>query len=409
MTGVPARSSAAASRAASDDPPEGAVTGFVGPPMEIGKLPLWERMQHRRRVVSFELELTARCNNDCPHCFINLPAGDTAARARELVPAEIGRIADEAVDLGALWVLLTGGEPLLREDFAEIYLLLKRKGLLVSVFTNAILIRPEHASLFRAYPPRDLEVTVYGATRETYERVTRRPGSWGAFRRGLRLLAESGVPVRLKAMALRSNCREFERIAAFCRERTRDYFRFDPLLHLRYDGDAARNAEIAAERLAPEEVAALELADGERSRALAKRCRRLNAADPYAGESDRLFRCGAGNGSFSVSHDGIFRLCSSLWAPGTVYDLRAGTLREAWDELVPRVRDLRSRDPEFMRTCAVCPLINLCLWCPATAYLECGAMDARIEAFCRVAHVRAAAFGYRGPATRPADGEAGAE
>ncbi len=385
------------------------MTGSAGHVVEIRDLPLWETMKERRRVVSFELELTARCTSDCPHCFINLPAADPVARSRELTPAEIARIADEAVELGALRVLLTGGEPLLREDFAEIYLLLKRKGLLVSVFTNATQVRPEHAALFRAYPPRDLEVTVYGATRETYERVTRRPGSWDAFRRGLRLLAESGVPVRLKAMALRSNRREFAEISAFCRERTRDFYRFDPLLHLRYDGDPDRNAEIRAERLAPEEVVSLELADGERSRALEKRCGRLAAAGPYGGESDRLFRCGAGNGSFAVGYDGIFRLCSSLWAPGTTYDLRKGTVREAWDELVPRVRDRRSRDPEFMRTCAVCPLINLCLWCPATAYLESGAMDARIEGFCRVARARAAAFGYPDVAHPTVDRETGAE
>ena len=54
--------------------------------------------------------------------------------------------------MGALWCLLTGGEPLLREDFAEIYLGLKRLGLLVSVFTNACLVTPEHVELFQKVP-----------------------------------------------------------------------------------------------------------------------------------------------------------------------------------------------------------------------------------------------------------------
>jgi len=131
------------------------------------------------------LELTARCNNDCRHCYINLPAGDKAARAAELTTDEVLALGREAADLGALWVLLTGGEPLLRDDFAEVYLGLKRLGLLVSVFTNACLVTPEHVELFRRYPPRDIEVSVYGATRETYERVTRRPApttrSYAAF------------------------------------------------------------------------------------------------------------------------------------------------------------------------------------------------------------------------------------
>ena len=68
-----------------------------------------------------------------------------------------------------------------------------------------------------------------------------------------------------------------------------------------------------------------------------------------------------------MGYDGAFRLCSSLWHPDATYDLRHGTLAEAWDEVVPRVRDLRSRNPEFLEKCRRCGIINLCLWCPAHA------------------------------------------
>ena len=101
---------------------------------------LWEKIKGKRVLMSFDLEVTARCNNDCRHCYINLPAGDRAAREKELSLEEIKEIADEAVSLGTLWCLITGGEPLLREDFSDIYLYLKRKGLLISVFTNATLV-----------------------------------------------------------------------------------------------------------------------------------------------------------------------------------------------------------------------------------------------------------------------------
>ena len=137
---------------------------------------LWEKIKNRRSLVSFDLEITARCNNDCRHCYINLPANDKTAAEKELTVEEIKEIADEAVSLGALWCLITGGEPLLRPDFEEIYLSLKRKGLLISVFTNANLITKEHIQLFHRYPPRDIEVTVYGVTEATYERVTRKAG-----------------------------------------------------------------------------------------------------------------------------------------------------------------------------------------------------------------------------------------
>ncbi len=145
--------------------------------LEIQDMGLWGRLAGKRVPVSFELEITARCNNDCRHCYINLEASDRAAQKAELSASEILDIARHAVELGAVWCLVTGGEPLLRADFAEIYMGLKRLGLLVGVFTNACLVTPAHVELFRKYPPRDLEVSVYGVTQETYETVSRCPGS----------------------------------------------------------------------------------------------------------------------------------------------------------------------------------------------------------------------------------------
>ena len=124
--------------------------------------------------------------------------------------------------------------------------------------------------LFLKYPPRDIEVSVYGVTKETYEKVTCRSGSFDSFKQGLSLLLDNGVKVRLKAMALRSNVHEFVVISAFCRERTKDYYRFDPLLHMRFDGDDSLNAGIIAERLTPEEIVEVEQADRDKLGALKK-------------------------------------------------------------------------------------------------------------------------------------------
>jgi len=356
---------------------------------------LWDKFGDRRIPLSFDLEVTARCNNNCRHCYINLPPDDSAALRDELTLEEISHIADQAVSLGSLWCLITGGEPLLREDFPELYRVLKSKGLLVSLFTNACLVTDEHIKLFRSYPPRDIEVTVYGATGETYERVTRSSGSYAAFRRGLTLLLEGGVKVNLKTVVLRSNMHEMPAIARFCRERTKDPFRFDPMLHLRFDGNERRNAEIRVERLSAEEIIGIEQADPERSEAMEKRCGMLETAAPEAGPDYRLFQCHAGGESFAVSCNGLFRLCSSLWQPDCLYDLRQGTLAEAWFDFTPRIRAITSDSTEYLETCRLCPLMNLCQWCPAHAHLECGRMDERCGYFCHVTQARAEAFGKR--------------
>ena len=241
--------------------------------IEIQDFPLWDKIKDKRVPLSFDLEITARCNSDCRHCYINLPADDKMTQAGELSPAEISSLADEAVALGAMWCLITGGEPLLRDDFPEIYLDLKRKGLLVSVFTNAALIQEDHIRLFKKYPPRDIEVTVYGITRETYERVTRRRGSFKAFMRGLDLLIDAGIEVRLKAMAMRSNVKELPAIAHFCRKRTKDSSVLTHFFTCVTTLMRTVTSRFDAERLSPEEIVAVELADPERTDALRKNCR----------------------------------------------------------------------------------------------------------------------------------------
>jgi len=358
----------------------------------IQEFSLWGKLAEKRVPIAFDLEITARCNNNCRHCYINLPAGDKEAKGKELTLSEIEKIADQAVELGSLWCLISGGEPLLREDFSEIYLMLKKKGLLVSVFTNACLINEEHITLFKEFPPREIEVTVYGVTRETYEAVTRKPGSYAAFKCGFDLLKNNAIKVRLKAMALRSNIHELPAISVFCRRHTRDYFRFDPLLHLRFDLDRKRNREIISQRLTAEEIAKLEQNDTQRSDVLKKHCDQLIFTDNNDHNCQHLFHCGAGNSSFTVSSDGYFRLCASLWHPECIYDLKKGTLAEAWEHFVPQVRGRTSDNPEFLNKCRSCSLINLCLWCPAHAYLEQGTMEESVEYFCQVAHARAEAL-----------------
>ncbi len=353
---------------------------------------LWEKMRKGRAAIGFDLELTARCHLDCRHCYISLPPADREAKRTEMSLEEIKRIGAEAASLGALWCLVTGGEPLIREDFSEIYLALRGEGLLLSVYTNAALISTEHVKLFRAHPPRDVEVTVYGVTEDTYERITRTKGSFKAFQNGLGKLLDGGIRVRLKAMALRSNLHELPEISKFCRARTKDFFRFDPFLHYRLDGNADRNRDIEAERLGPAEIVAVEGADPERFRSLVKSCDELLLPDGPWPDPGRLFRCAAGENHFVVGHDGKLRLCLSLVHPDFVFSLREGGLREGWRSLQSRARGARSPSPEYLENCGRCRVLNYCQWCPAVSFLETGRLDRPVDIYCRTAKARAEAI-----------------
>lgn len=376
--------------------------------IEIQNLPLWDRLNANGIPIAFELELTARCNNNCRHCYINLPPYDKLAQAKEMSLDQIEAIADQAVELGSLWVTLTGGEPLLRPDFFDVYLMFKKKGFLINLFTNACLISDRHIQLFKKYPPRDIEVTVYGITENTYEAVSRVPGTYRAFRRGLDLLLANGMPVTLKAVSLQSNKHELTAISEFCQDKTHRPFRFDPFLHLRYDRDAIRNEEIKQERLEPEEIVSLEMGDETRFHSMQQNCESLIKLDTMDHQKcasctehfgckqysdfSKLFRCGIGVNEFNVSYDGQLRLCSSLSAPNTTVDLRSIFLKQGLSELKTRIKEMQTQSIAILETCKSCPISNLCMWCHATAYLETGDMEGEVAYFCAVAHSRAAAL-----------------
>ncbi len=356
--------------------------------VEFSETPLWAKMSRAADLYSLEMEITWRCNNNCRHCCINLPADDKETQKQELSFTQIKKIADEAVDLGALWFLITGGEPLLRPDFPEIYLYLKKKGLLVSVFTNATLINQKHIKLFKAYPPRDIEVSVYGVTARTYNTVTRNPASFASFKRGLGLLLDNQIKVRLKAMAMRSNLHEMRQIINFCRKYTCDYFKFDPFLQLHFNRNSAKNRLIKSERLNAGEIIFLEGSDKQRLSAMkiAEHC--LIDPEFKKVKCDHLFHCGSGKGNALVSYDGMVRPCFSLFHPDYRFSIKEYTLKHIYKKLFPIVLDRRSSRREFISSCQKCELRNLCQWCPGQAYLESGELDLPVEYLCKIAHVR---------------------
>src|SRR5439155_23363128 len=117
---------------------------------------------------------------------------------RKLTRDDHFRILDELANTGCLWMLYTGGEIFARRDFLEIYGYAKRKGFLITLFTNGTLITARVADILAVARPFSIEITLYGRTRETYEQLTGIPGSFDKCMRGIDLLLERGLPLKLK-------------------------------------------------------------------------------------------------------------------------------------------------------------------------------------------------------------------
>jgi radical SAM protein with 4Fe4S-binding SPASM domain len=338
-----------------------------------------------------DMELTERCNNDCIHCCINLPKDDPA-KSREMTTAAVKAVLREAAALGCLSVSFTGGEPLLRSDFPELYLFARRLGLKVLLFTNARLITPEIADLLARVPPREfVEVTVYGMNRESYEAVSRSKGSYDQFRRGLDLLLERKIPLVVKGALLPPNKSEMDQfeqwaitLPALAHPPTYSMF-FD--LRCRRDS-AARNRLIERLRLSPEEGVSILTRDRDRyQKEMVQFCTKFMRPP-----GELLFSCGAGHGA-CVDAYGVLQPCMMLRHPDAVYDLGNGSLKDALTNFFPKLREMKAANPDYLARCARCFLKGLCEQCPAKSWMEHGTFDTPVEYLCRVAHAQALYLG----------------
>lgn len=345
----------------------------------------------RRVPLEGTLETTFRCNLACVHCYVNEPAGATSIARRELSTERLLALIDEIAAEGCLDLLMTGGEVLLRPDFASVYLHARQRGLRVTVFTNGTLVTERLAELFAEHPPACIEVSLYGMTSATYEAVTGVPGSFARCLAGIERLHARGVPLKLKTMLLRTNRHELEAMRAYARALGVE-FRHDSLLNPRVDCGANRNPEL---QLSAHEAVAADLDDAD----MRARHARMHAelaeawqaaalapgdAAPTEDEPERVYTCGAGEIGFTVDPYGRLQLCQL--ARRASFDLGAASFAEGWHEFFPR---LRARTWQSDSACRRCTLRPVCGSCPGAAEMEHGDPEARVAQFCEITHLRA--------------------
>jgi len=349
-------------------------------------LRLHRQAQARRIPMVGAIELTQRCPMACVHCYNNLPLDDEGARSGELTLAEHCRILDEIAEAGCLWLLLTGGEIFARPDFLDIYTYAKRKGMLITLFTNGTLITPEIADHLAEWRPFSIEITIYGRTRETHERITRVPGSFDRCMRGIRLLLERRLPLALKTIAMTLNKHELWEMKRFVEEDLGLAFRFDAMINCRTD--CSRGP--LAVRLSPEEIVELDLRDPKRVAEWQRLAER--SFGHMFPPSEEVYHCAAGQNFLAIDPYG--RMTPCVLARTDMYDLREGSFAEGWETVL---LDARRRRRTRTSKCAACEMKGMCGMCPPNAQLEDGDPELPVDFLCRVAHLRAYALALEIP------------
>jgi MoaA/NifB/PqqE/SkfB family radical SAM enzyme len=326
------------------------------------------------------LDLTYRCNNACRHCWLRLSAEDRKKKD-ELSFDEIRRIVGEARALGCRDWSLSGGEPMLRPDFAEIFAYIARASRSYSLNTNGTLITPAIARLMKREGQK--MVAIYGATAAVHDHVTRVAGSFEAAMRGFAYLKEAGAGFAVQVVPMRGNRHELDEMLKLARSLSPLHRIGAAWLWLSADRRPKRYAEIAGQRLDPKCVIELDPpALGDEAGALAETGPPCTPGD----RDDRLFAgCISARRDFHVDSYGGLSFCAFVKDPALRYDLRKGGFAAGWDVFIPSLGNKVRGGDEYRNNCGSCERRGDCRWCPVYGYLEHGRYSAPVEYLCSVA------------------------
>ncbi len=343
----------------------------------------------QRTPLSVSIEITRRCPLNCLHCYNNLSMSDHEARNRELSKDEHFRLLDDLSTMGCLWLLYTGGEIFARKDFLEIYTYAKQKGFLITLFTNGTLVSGEIADYLQEWPPFAIEITLYGRTKETYEALTGIEGSYQRCLRGVALLRDRGLPLKLKTVPTTTNKHEVVAMKEFAEEELHLDFKFDSLINPRIDCSQSP----LGVRLSPEEVVALDLHWPKIAAEHRENAKRDLARSSPPAEGATVYSCGGGMNSFAIDPYGHMSIC--VLSHQDTYDIRSGSVMEGWEQFLLKVR---SKERKRISKCVKCRIHSLCSMCPANGELENNDPESPVDFLCEVAHLRAMALGFEVPA-----------
>ncbi|MCM8774083.1 MAG: radical SAM protein [Candidatus Omnitrophica bacterium] len=330
-----------------------------------------------------QLELTYRCELNCVHCYCK----GSEDKERELETSQWKDILDIIKDEGCMYIVFTGGNPFIRDDFLDIFLYAKKKGFIITIFTNGYNLTDKVLRYFSKYPPHCIEITLNGITQGTYETITRKEGSFKKVITNIQEIKKINIPLILKANCLKQNKDELVKIKIFADEflgkrNGKYHFRYDPMIYPRLNG----NKIPCDYRLSFEELLELRKQDED----IWSEYKKSLESDLPDFKRDRiyLYRCNAWMNQFFINPYGKLKFC--VFSDKFSIDLKDTSFREGFYKVFPQLLEEKFKTDS---KCIDCRLRSICYHCPARAYLETGDEEAPVSYYCELAEKTAKLMG----------------
>ena len=326
---------------------------------------LVEKANRGRIPITANFELTPVCTLKCDMCFIRAEQG-VVERQGGLLPLEQWVAwAEQLKEMGTLFILLTGGEPMRYPYFKELYVRLREMGFILTLNTNGTLIDDEMVSVLRTYKPRRVNITLYGGSTATYDRLCHNPQGYALCLAALRRLKKADIDVKLNVSIVRKNVEDYDEIIRLAQEldipAEVNAYMF-PLTR----PECGSQRDIPAERLDAAEAARIELRymAYKKGNEMARYMRDLNfTLAQVEGAQACALECRAAKSSCWINWQGILTPCVLMDRPAI--DLRQTEMAAAWRQLTQAVEALPPHSE-----CEGCRLRPVCDVCYAAARCE---------------------------------------
>ncbi len=326
------------------------------------------------------IELTYRCNLNCIHCYCK----GSENKDKELDTEQWKEILDEIHKEGCLWLTISGGDPLVREDFLEIYSYAVRKGFIITLFTNAYGFTPKIINNLIKSPFYSIEITLNGITKDTYEAITQIEDSFSKVIENIKILTQKKFPLILKTNCLKINKHQIGKIKRWTEKllgkpsENRYYFKYDSMIYPRLNGDKTP----CQYRLNFEELEEAKRQDvdiwKEYQKGLHSNFPKLNRGKSF------LYHCNSWANHFFIDPFGRLKFC--MFTEKFSIDLKTTPFREGFYRFPYQILNQRFKTNS---KCKDCKLRPVCYYCPARAYLETGDEEAPVEHYCKLAEAAA--------------------
>lgn len=349
---------------------------------ELDSLDSMEKMilhkAYAKRVpINGSFELLPLCNMNCDMCYVRLSKQEMEAKGRLRTKDEWVSLAKQMKEAGTLFLLLTGGEPLLFPEFKELYIELQNMGMILTINSNGTLIDEEWADFFAKHKPRRMNITLYGADDKAYEQLCHYKGGFEKTIHAIRLLREREIDVKINGSITTKNDEDIRKILKLSKE-------LDTAANLdtyMYPASRERNKPFDQQsRLLPEEAAKVRamiyrLQWGEEAFEQYRNYV-IDAVENYtSGMYDRHISCLAGNCSFTINWQGMMRPCVIQNVPEV--DVFSEGFVAGWKKISTKTDDILINEQ-----CVTCKYRPICNICAAAALLETGEYEGIPQYIC---------------------------